>query len=69
MKVQFFFLTHKPAIETFQGEIPLPSLEADESLMSIKMRIAVQASEKHKRNITVYDFILALVNKGTFTID
>lgn len=36
--------------------------------MNLKLRIAVQASEYHKRNISAYDFVLALAQKESFEI-
>ena len=68
IKIDFYFLTHKPHEKTFVSEIQLESLYTDEPLMNLKLRIAVQASEYHKRNISAYDFVLALAQKESFEI-
>ena len=36
--------------------------------MNVKQRIAVQASEYHKRNIQPYDFVISLVNRDKFRL-
>lgn len=36
--------------------------------MNIKMRMAVQASEFYGRNVSVYDFVLALVETNEFKL-
>ena len=61
-------MAKKPQEQTFQGEIPLLSLQTDEPLMNIKLRMAVQASEFYKRNISAYDFVLALILQDSFSI-
>ena len=68
VNVEYFFMSLKPKDGTYQGEIPLASLESDEPLMSIKLRIAVQASEVYRRSVSAYDFVLALVRKENFAI-
>ena len=68
IRVEFFFMAKKPQEQTFQGEIPLLSLQTDEPLMNIKLRMAVQASEFYKRNISAYDFVLALILQDSFSI-
>ena len=37
--------------------------EADEPFMNVKQRIAVQASEYHKRDIQPYDFVITIVSR------
>ena len=51
------------------GQIELDSLHsADESFMSVKQRISVQASEFHKRIISVYAIVIAIVQKDTYRL-
>jgi len=61
-------MPRKPHDRIFNGEVELDSLQTDEPLMNIKMRMAVQASEFYERNVAVYDFVLALVNKDPFRL-
>ena len=57
-------MPRRPYERIFNGEIELDSLQTDEPIMNIKMRMAVQASEQLSRNISVYDFVLAIADSN-----
>ena len=57
-------MPRRPHERIFNGEIELDSLQTDEPIMNIKMRMAVQASEQFSRNISVYDFVLAILDSN-----
>lgn len=66
IKIEYFFIRQKPVDLIYHGEIPLKSLQTDEPLMNIKLRMAVQASEFYAQNVSVYDFVLAVVTREGF---
>lgn len=42
--------------------------EAAQSIMAIKQRIAVHASEFYKRDVQAYDFVIAIVSREKFKL-
>lgn len=67
-KVSYFYLSSKLTDKTFEGQISLKPSEAEQSLMTIKQRIAVHASEFHRRDVQAYDFVLAIVSRDKFKL-